>query len=382
MKALMSRLVVLFMLPLILAACAPAAPTTPTAPPAATATTAATAPVEPTAPPAASPTPAAPTELRIMTHDSFAASEEVIAEFERQYNVKLVILPSGDTGAMLSQAILTKNAPLADVLYGVDNTFLSRALKEDLFEPYRSPLLENIPPEFILDPEYRVLPVDYGDVCINYDKRYFAERNLPVPQSLEDLLKPEYKGLLVVENPATSSPGLAFLMATIAHFGDPGYLDFWKGLRENGVVVVNDWETAYYTNFSGSSGKGPQPMVVSYGSSPPAEVIFAEQPLDEAPTASIVAPDTCFRQIEFVGILKGTSQRALAEKWVDYMLDRRFQEDMPLQMFVFPVNRQAQLPEAFVKYAQIPEKPATLDPNLIAEKREAWIEAWTETVLR
>ncbi len=382
MKALMSRLVVLFMLALILVACAPAAPTTPTAPPAATATTAATAPVEPTAPPAASPTPAAPTELRIMTHDSFAASEEVIAEFERQNNVKLVILPSGDTGAMLSQAILTKNAPLADVLYGVDNTFLSRALKEDLFEPYRSPLLENIPPEFILDPEYRVLPVDYGDVCINYDKRYFAERNLPVPQSLEDLLKPEYKGLLVVENPATSSPGLAFLMATIAHFGDPGYLDFWKGLRENGVVVVNDWETAYYTNFSGSSGKGPQPMVVSYGSSPPAEVIFAEQPLDEAPTASIVAPDTCFRQIEFVGILKGTSQRALAEKWVDYMLDRRFQEDMPLQMFVFPVNRQAQLPEAFVKYAQIPEKPATLDPNLIAEKREAWIEAWTETVLR
>jgi thiamine transport system substrate-binding protein len=375
----MSRLVVLFMLALILVACAPAAPTTPTATPAATATI---GPVEPTAPPAASPTPAAPTELRIMTHDSFAASEEVIAEFERQYNVKLVILPSGDTGAMLSQAILTKNAPLADVLYGVDNTFLSRALKEDLFEPYRSPLLENIPPEFILDPEYRVLPVDYGDVCINYDKRYFAERNLPVPQSLEDLLKPEYKGLLVVENPATSSPGLAFLMATIAHFGDPGYLDFWKGLRENGVVVVNDWETAYYTNFSGSSGKGPQPMVVSYGSSPPAEVIFAEQPLDEAPTASIVAPDTCFRQIEFVGILKGTSQRALAEKWVDYMLDRRFQEDMPLQMFVFPVNRQAQLPEAFVKYAQIPEKPATLDPNLIAEKREAWIEAWTETVLR
>lgn len=111
-------------------------------------------------------------------------------------------------------------------------------------------------------------------------------------------------------------------------------------------------------------------------------MIFAEQPLDEAPTASIVAPDTCFRQIEFVGILKGTSRRALAEKWVDYMLDRRFQEDMPLQMFVFPVNRQAQLPEAFVKYAQIPEKPATLDPNLIAEKREAWIEAWTETVLR
>jgi len=374
-----ARLLVLCALWVVLvSACAPA-----TAPLPSPTTAAATQPV-PTTAAIGSPTAtlAQPVELRLMTHDSFAASEAVIAEFERQNNVKLVTLPSGDTGAMLSQAILTKNAPLADVLYGVDNTFLSRALKEDLFEPYRSPLLEKIPEAFILDPEYRVLPVDYGDVCINYDKRYFAERNLPVPQSLEDLLKPEYKGLLVVENPATSSPGLAFLMATIAHFGDPGYLDFWKGLRANDVVVVNDWETAYYTNFSGSSGKGPQPMVVSYGSSPPAEVIFAEQPLEDAPTASIVAPDTCFRQIEFVGILKGTPKRALAEKWVDFMLDRRFQEDMPLQMFVFPVNREAQLPEAFVKYAQIPEKPATLDPALIAEKREAWIEAWTEVVLR
>jgi thiamine transport system substrate-binding protein len=378
MRGFVRLLTLLVMLMMLVSACAPATTPVPSPTPAATATqpvaTAAT--TSPTA------TLAQPVELRLMTHDSFAASEAVIAEFERQNNAKLVILPSGDTGAMLSQAILTKNAPLADVLYGVDNTFLSRALKEDLFEPYRSPLLDKIPESFILDPEYRVLPVDYGDVCINYDKRYFAERNLPVPQSLEDLLKPEYKGLLVVENPATSSPGLAFLMATIAHFGDPGYLDFWKGLRANGVVVVNDWETAYYTNFSGSSGKGPQPMVVSYGSSPPAEVIFAEQPLEDAPTASIVAPDTCFRQIEFVGILRGTSRRALAEKWVDFMLDRRFQEDMPLQMFVFPVNQEAQLPEAFVRYAQIPEKPATLDPALIAEKREAWIEAWTEVVLR
>jgi thiamine transport system substrate-binding protein len=327
-------------------------------------------------------TPAAPLELRVLTHDSFAASEEVIRAFEQENNVKLTFLPSGDTGSALNQAILTKNAPLADVFYGVDNTFLSRALKEDIFEPYNSPLLAQIEDAFKLDPQNRALPVDFGDVCINYDKAYFAEKNLPLPQSLADLTKPEYKGLLVVENPATSSPGLAFLMATIAAFGEDGYLDFWRQLKDNGVTVVNDWETAYYTNFSASSGRGPQPMVVSYGSSPPAEVIFAEQPLEEAPTASLVGDNMCFRQIEFVGILKGTKQRALAEKFVDFMLDVRFQEDLPLQMFVFPVNRNAQLPEEFVRYAQIPAKPATLDPALIAEKREAWIEAWTQVVLR
>ena len=326
--------------------------------------------------------PKGPAELTVMTHDSFAISEEVVAAFEGANKVKVTFLASGDTGAALNKAILTKDAPLADVFYGVDNTFLSRALEADIFEPYQSSALASVPAAFQLDPENRMIPVDYGDVCINYDKTYFAENNLPIPVSLEDLLKSEYNGLLVVENPATSSPGLAFLLATVAHFGDPGYLDFWAALRDNGLVVVNDWETAYYANFSASSGQGPQPMVVSYGSSPPAEVIFAETPLDDAPTASIIGPDTCFRQIEFVGILKGTLNRALAEKFVDFMLSKDFQEDLPMQMFVFPVNPGAALPDEFVQYAQIPDQPAQLDPADITANREKWIQSWTETALR
>lgn len=323
-----------------------------------------------------------PGELTVMTHDSFAVSEETVQAFEQANNVRLIFLASGDTGAALNKAILSRDAPLADVLYGVDNTFLSRALEADIFEAYQSPILEKIPERFQLDSEYRLLPVDYGDVCINYDKSYFEENDLAVPTTLEGLLRNEYEGLLVVENPATSSPGLAFLLATVAHFGDPGYLDFWSALRDNGLVVVNDWETAYYTNFSGSSGQGSQPMVVSYGSSPPAEVIFAEDPLDDAPTASITGPDTCFRQIEFVGILRGTERRALAEKFIDFMLSEQFQEDMPLQMFVFPVNPDAELPAEFVRYAQIPDQPAELDPDAIAANRERWIAEWTEVVLR
>ena len=323
-----------------------------------------------------------PAELTVMTHDSFAVSEEVVQAFEEANNVSVTFLASGDTGAALNKAILTKDAPLADVFYGVDNTFLSRALEADIFEAYQSPVLGNIPERFRLDPGNRLLPVDHGDVCINYDKAYFDENTLPVPTALEDLLNPEYNGLLVVENPATSSPGLAFLLATVAHFGDSGYLDFWAALRDNGLVVVNDWETAYYANFSASSGQGPQPMVVSYGSSPPAEVIFAESPLDDAPTASIVGPDTCFRQIEFVGILQGTQNRALAEQFVDFMLSEQFQEDLPMQMFVFPVNPDATLPDEFIEYAQIPDQPAELDPAEIAANRERWITEWTEVVLR
>ncbi len=336
--------------------------------------------------PAATPTPAAtpsgPVELAVMTHDSFAVSEDLVRSFEQANNAKLTFIKSGDTGAALNRAILTKSSPQADVFYGVDNTFLSRALKEDIFEPYAPPGLADIPAAFKLDPSNRALPVDYGDVCINYDKAYFAGKNLPVPQSLEDLAKPEYKGLLAVENPATSSPGLAFLLATIAHFGPQKYLEYWNSLVSNQVAVVNDWETAYYTNFSGSSGKGPQPMVVSYASSPAAEVIYAETPPADAPTASITAPGTCFRQVEFVGILKGTAKRALAEKFVDFMLSVPFQEDVPLQMFVYPVNEQAALPDAFTQYAAVAEQPASLPPDEVAANREAWIQAWTEAVLR
>lgn len=319
--------------------------------------------------------------LTVMTHDSFAISEELIAQFEAEYNVTVSFVLSGDTGSALNQAILSKDNPLADVFYGVDNTFLTRALEEGIFESYDSPLLDDIPDEFKLDPDNYVLPVDYGDVCINYDKSYFEENDLTVPTTLEELTQPEYEGLLAVENPATSSPGLAFLMATIAHFGEDGYLDYWQSLTDNGLVVVSDWETAYYTNFSGSSGQGPQPMIVSYGSSPPVEVYYAESELEEAPTASIVGPDTCFRQIEFVGILKGTSNRDLAEAFVDFMLSVPFQEDIPLQMFVFPVNQEADLPEVFIENVQIPDQPATLSPTLIDQNREEWIEAWTDVVL-
>lgn len=320
--------------------------------------------------------------LTVMTHDSFSISEGVVAAFEEQNNIRVIFIKSGDTGAALNRAILTSDAPQADVFFGLDNAFLSRALEADLFISYESPLLDQVPDQFILDPSNRALPVDYGDVCINYDVEYFKINDLTVPESLESLTRLEYEGLLVVENPATSSPGLSFLLATIAHFGEDGYLDYWRQLRSNGLLVVNDWETAYYTNFSASSGRGQQPMVLSYASSPAAEMIFADPPRTDAPTASLIADDTCFRQIEFAGILRGTSRKEIAEKFIDFLLDKPFQEDIPLQMFMFPVNPQAGLPDEFVKYVQLPEKPAVLSPDLIEANREKWLEEWTEAVLQ
>jgi thiamine transport system substrate-binding protein len=322
---------------------------------------------------------AEPSTLTVMTHGSFAVSEDVIKAFEDANHAKVAFVQGGDAGETLNKAILTKDAPIADVLFGVDNTFLSRALEAGIFEPYQSSGLNNVPAEFQLDPSNQVTPIDFGDVCVNYDKAYFAENNLSIPESLEDLTKPEYKGLLVMEDPATSSTGLAFLLATRAHFGED-YIGYWKDLRQNGLVVVDGWETAYYTNFSGSSGHGAQPLVVSYGSSPAAEVVFAETPLDDAPTASMTGADTCFRQVEFAGILKGTPNQELAKKFIDFMLSTEFQNDMPLQMFVYPVNQNATLPEAFVKYSQAPSQPAALSAEEISANRDAWIEEWTQAM--
>ncbi len=333
-----------------------------------------------------SPSTTTPRVVRVMTHDSFDISAETIAAFESDYDAQVEILQSGDAGVMLNQAILSRDHPLADVLYGVDNTLLSRALEADIFESYDSPLLFHVPDHLVLDPQHRVLPVDYGDVCLNYDKGWFAERGLTPPANLEDLVKPAYAGLMVMENPATSSPGLAFLLATIGHWGESGsytYLDYWAELQENDLLVVEGWEDAYWGQFTyGSGGEGDRPIVVSYASSPPVEVHFAEQSFEEAPTAAVVGAGSCFRQIEFVGILKGAQNRELAQAWVDFMLSRTFQEDIPLHMFMFPANQEAALPEVFAEYATIPEQPAEVDYAAIEANREAWIEAWTSVVLR
>ncbi len=349
-------IVLLALIPLIVSSCAPS-----------------TAPVTNTS--------TAPQTLLVMTHDSFAVSQSVLSDFQTANNVKVQFIESGDTGTALNKAILAKDNPFADVFYGVDNSFLSRALNEGIFIPYNSPVLEQIPNQYKLDPQNRALPVDWGDVCVDYDKAFFTNHNLQPPQTLDDLLKPEYKSLLVVENPATSSPGLAFLLATIGHFGSSSYLDYWKGLVANNVLVVNDWNTAFYTDFSRSGGN--RPIVVSYNSDPAFEVISSTATPAPTPEIGVIASDgSCFQQVEFVGILKGTKNLSLAQKWVDFMLSPTFQEDMPAQMYVFPVNSNARLNATMEKYLVIPQNPAYVSPADIAANREAWLNAWTQTVLK
>ena len=307
-----------------------------------------------------------PAAVTLVTYDSFPTKDtplnDALAAFTADTGIVVNIVTAGDAGTMVTKAVLTAGNPEGDVMWGVDNTLLSAATEGRVFDG-------------------EPVEVDFGDVCVNYDIAWFAESGIDPPTTMDVLLLPEYKDLLVVQNPSTSSPGLAFLLATIAHTGEDDWQQYWTDLRANGVEVVDSWDSAYYERFSGAAGSaGDKPLVVSYGSSPPAEVVFADPPRDDAPTG--VVGSTCYRQTEYAGVLRGTKHPDEAAQLREFLLSEAFQKELPLTLFVYPANPSVALPEVFTKFAVVPTNPFTFDPVTIAENRQQWQDQWTEIVLR
>jgi thiamine transport system substrate-binding protein len=325
-----------------------------------------------------------PGSVTLITYESFPTGVDdpvtlALEEFTEETGIEVEVITSADTGTMVSSAALTAGNPEADVMWGVDSTFLSRAIDAEIFEPYEADGLDALPDELTAYvPGFEATPVDFGDVCINYDIEALADDGIEPPASFGDLTRPEYAGKLVVQNPALSSPGLAFLLATIATFGEEGWEQFWRDLRANDVLVANGWTEAYYGDFTRAGGD--RPLVVSYGSSPPFEVMFAEGTMTEA--ASGVVEATCYRQVEFAGILRGTDNAEGAGKLVDFLISERFQREVALGLFVFPTNPNVELQSEFVDFATIPDDPIEIDPTLIDSNRTEWIERWNAATLR
>ncbi len=320
-----------------------------------------------------------PVTLRLLTHESFTPTETIFDDFTLQTGIKVELVRSSDAGTLVTKAVLASGNPEGDVLWGVDNTLLSRALDAEVFVPYVTVHRDDLDAVAVaLAPDGAVTPVDSGDVCINYDKAWFAERNITPPLTLQALASSTYRNLLVTPNPVSSSPGLAFLLATIAEFGD-GWQQWWETMRTNNILIVESWSDAYYGHFTAASD-GERPLVVSYATSPPAEVLFADPRPTQAPTA--VAALTCFRQYEFAGILRGTKHEAQAQLLIDFLVSRQFQEDLPLTQFVWPINNKASVPKEFLDYALRPDNPLTIGPAIIAQRRDEWLEQFSDIMLR
>ena len=320
---------------------------------------------------------APPTEsstLTVLTHDSFYLPEEALAAFEQASGYQVEYVQPGDGGTLVNQLILTKDAPLGDVVFGIDNTFAGRAIDAGVLASYTSPALPAEAADLATDGAGFLTPIDYGDVCLNADLGWFEANGLAVPQTLDDLVKPEYADLLVVSNPASSTPGLAFLIATVAAKGD-GYLDYWTQLKDNGVKVVPGWTEAYTVEFSGSSGKGPRPLVLSYASSPASELGDDGKPR----TANL--PQTCLRQVEFAGVIAGAQNEVGARKFVDWLLSPEVQAQIPSSMWMYPVDPAAPLPAEWAEFGTAVEEPWYVPAATISADRETWIRDWTTTVI-
>jgi len=332
------------------------------------------APREPAVVPATSFKPGS--SLRLMTHDSFSLSDGVLEQFTTQTGVEVKLIKSQDAGSMVSQAVLTAGKPTADVMFGVDNTFMCKALAAKVFAPMKSAAANAVPAELKLDPHGRLVPIDYGDVCVNYWKDSFSSTRAPA--TIDDLTKPEFAGLFVTQHVDTSSPGFAFLLATIAKYGESAWESYWTKLRANKVEVASGWTEAYTEKFK--AGGGDKPIVTSYATSPVAEVVFAKTPPATAPTG--VLTDACFRQVEFAGVLRGSANAEAAAALVDFLLSEPVQSDIPLNMFVFPANPKAKVPADFTSHAAVVANPLTLEPALIEQNRARWTERWAKIVTR
>jgi thiamine transport system substrate-binding protein len=314
------------------------------------------------------------TELTVVTHDSFALSQDLLDDFEAETGHTLTFVAPGDGGALVNQLVLTQDSPLGDVVYGIDNTFAARAVDAGVLDPYTSDALPEEAKRYAVGDA--LTPVDMGDVCVNVDHQWFTDAGLEEPTTLEDLTDPTYADLLVVTNPATSSPGLAFLAATVGAFGEDGYAGYWADLAANGVKVVEGWSDAYYVDFSGSEGAGPRPLVLSYASSPAAEV---PEGGGEPRTGALL--ETCFRQVEYAGVLAGARDVEGARAFVDFLLSAEVQADIPRQMYMYPVDPEAALPDAWEQHAPLADEPHDVPAEEIAANREEWIATWTETVI-
>ena len=306
--------------------------------------------------------------LVIYAYDSFVsdwgAGPIVIPNFEKKYGIKVDLRSPGDAGQVLTTSILEKDNPVADIVIGIDNNMLAKALDEDILQPYKSENLNNVDQSLIFDKSNHLSPYDYGYFSIIYN----SEKIDNPPKSLNDLLSSQYEKSIILMDPRTSSPGLGFFLWTVKVFGDD-FTDYWANLNKNILTITEGWDSGY-----GLFVNGEAPMVLSYTTSP----AYHKEYEDSEQYKATVFEEGNYMQIEGAGIVKNCKNLKSAQIFIDYMLTEDFQKEIPLTNWMFPVI-DIKLPKSY-DTALKTEKNLLLPSKTINDNLDKWTEEWLETI--
>lgn len=319
----------------------------------------------------------AATEVRLAVHDSFDLPKEILVEFEQKHDAKVSLIKMGDGHEMLNRLIITRSsAPLADAVFGIDNNTIAKAKEAGILakkQPESAKTVVKLS---------HALPVDYGFITLNYDKKWFADKKIPLPKTLADLSKPAYKNLLVMPNPGTSTPGLAFLLANISGMGEEAAFKWWADMRKNGVKITKGWSDAYNTEFTLNGGS--RPIMVGYASSPAAEVFYSEGKLTQPNMGNLFLKGGSYLQVEGAAVLNNAKEPELAAKLVQYLQGPSVQQNVFSYMWVYPAVK-GTTAHPMTVHAQVPTKAqqtAQLSSQRVNARQKDWVNRWVRTVIK
>lgn len=299
--------------------------------------------------------------LVVYTYDSLLPLVKIaLPIFEEKYGVTVEVRSYGDAGAVLSKVIAEGAKSDVDIVIGIDNILAKRALTEDIFLPYKSENADKISDEsLVFDKSWRLTPYDFGSLAIVYDPEELGTLEM---DGLINLTDKKFKKNLIIQDPRTSSTGLAFLVWTYtAHKDD--FDEFWRKLKPSILTVTMGWDDAFEKFEAGEA-----PMMVSYAT----DGAYSYEYYGETKYKAIIPGNVGYGQIEGAGIVKWTDEETLAKKFIDFILSPEFQSNIPLNQWMFPVV-EVQLPKSF-EYAIEPGSLLTIDPDLDVDHLiERWV---------
>lgn len=329
--------------------------------------------------------------LKILTYDIAAFSDDMLTNFTEQTGFAVELVYTDDAGGILEIMLQTQGSPQVDLAVGLDNTYLQTALDFCLLTVNNVDTSNVDPNVMALYDGPKAVPFDQGHVCLNYDESVVDGENLTEPQTLWNLTESQWTDKTVFPSPLTSSPGRAFMVATIDYFEndlDPNTtaFDWWKAMADNGATFTSGWTEAYEIHYSGGYGAwvdghlGDAAMTVSYCHSPGVEAYYGG---NWTSSTSLVLPRATFHQVEYGGLVNGGGNQEAANAFLTFLLSEDINRNMPENNLMQSVLNNATWPEeeGYRYHTDLPTLNANITTERIGQEMDDWLMAWTNATV-